>query len=909
MNKNFRNVLVIILAVFMAGLVGLFTADGFLGAVGGNTDIAEEPETDSQNTEQGQAVEIKEVKLPLQRTNGAEEELVFDVSKGNIRITEDKIIQGENEVTHNNKAITLNGSGNRVETVGYTGKIILNGVTLNNSLIISEGSDVTLELKKNTVSKISGKDGKKEEAATAGILVNQGGEFGIYDDEKYDNKVTITGSGTLEAYGNGGAGIGGQNNQKVKGSEASYKSVYSNAGTIHILGGNVFAKSENGAAAIGGGNHGDGGNILIGGDAVVTAEGSAAGIGSGLGSSDISDAKDKGPGYIHGGNITIEGNCEVNATGGWLAAGIGGGYCADSGYIVINGGNTNAYGNNLQKKTGEYNYQGGAGIGGGYQGHGNVVINRGIVNAEACSDNNNLNAAAGIGSGATANSAGARQTGTNKRCPDPLLKDTTVIINGGTITARGGNAGGAGIGAGIAAGDTGKYDENSKYICIVEINGGDIKAYGGASSRSDLLGGAGIGSGNNGFKLKEKYSSDTKLKIDINGGTIKATGGWGAAGIGSGADNNGPEKITIADKAAVTAFADGTKLAVDTYTFTREEGEAKADKAEAIDTNAPGVFQMTFIGSPDEEKTSEFEGLKTEIYKAGAAPKASEDGTIYYEDQVLKELQLPEGYRSAAVNLKDSTYLVKSTAGDKETWFQHNTRNAEELKGLENEEKAVYMSKNTGISDRFWLFPYTGSAEAVPVPEPEKPGAEKLYNLTIHYVYDNGETAAADFKGTFKKGQRYGPVNSPEITGYTPEYSYIVSDENGMPAEDVEITIVYTAVTTPAGNPDNGGGDNAVPAPGGGNNPAAPAAAAAPAPGGAAIQANAAGGIQLVPITDDEVPLAKGESGNHRCCIFHFLVMLLAVIVLAFYTRSMKKRQERINELKTELETEQLKRQ
>ena len=128
-----------------------------------------------------------------------------------------------------------------------------------------------------------------------------------------------------------------------------------------------------------------------------------------------------------------------------------------------------------------------------------------------------------------------------------------------------------------------------------------------------------------------------------------------------------------------------------------------------------------------------------------------------------------------------------------------------------------------------------------------------------------------------------------------------------MPAEDVEITIVYTAVAAPADNPDNGGGDNAVPAPEGGNNPAAPAAAAAPTPAGAAIQANAAGGIQLVPIADDEVPLAKGDPGNHRCCIFHFLVMLLAMIVLAFYTRSMKKRQERINELKTELETEQLK--
>ena len=97
-----------------------------------------------------------------------------------------------------------------------------------------------------------------------------------------------------------------------------------------------------------------------------------------------------------------------------------------------------------------------------------------------------------------------------------------IIINGGIITATGGDQRGAGIGS--------ISDDNLGYNSIT-INGGDITAIGGSD------GGAGIGTG------RKSNGGD----ITITGGTIKATGGMDAAGIGCGYNSYGVGKITITD--------------------------------------------------------------------------------------------------------------------------------------------------------------------------------------------------------------------------------------------------------------------------------------------------------------------------------------------------------------------------
>ena len=68
------------------------------------------------------------------------------------------------------------------------------------------------------------------------------------------------------------------------------------------------------------------------------------------------------------------------------------------------------------------------------------------------------------------------------------------------------------------------------------------------------------------------------------------------------------------------------------------------------------------------------------------------------------------------------------------------------------------------------------------------------------------------------------------------------------------------------------------------------------------------GGYDLTAIEEEDTPLADMELESHKCCIMHFLLMLIALIILGFYTRSRKKHQEKIHELREELELEKQKR-
>jgi len=97
-----------------------------------------------------------------------------------------------------------------------------------------------------------------------------------------------------------------------------------------------------------------------------------------------------------------------------------------------------------------------------------------------------------------------------------------ITINGGEITATG-----AGGGAGIGGCE-------DKGWSVININGGFITATGG--SRSDILGGAGIGSGSQSGKSLSVQETGT---INIKGGTVVAQGGYMGAGIGGGTNTAG----------------------------------------------------------------------------------------------------------------------------------------------------------------------------------------------------------------------------------------------------------------------------------------------------------------------------------------------------------------------------------
>jgi hypothetical protein len=61
----------------------------------------------------------------------------------------------------------------------------------------------------------------------------------------------------------------------------------------------------------------------------------------------------------------------------------------------------------------------------------------------------------------------------------------------------------------------------------------------------------------------------------------------------------------------------------------------------------------------------------------------------------------------------------------------------------------------------------------------------------------------------------------------------------------------------------------------------------------------------ITEIPEDLDPLGDVDLGDHSCCILHFLIMLVAMILLGFYTNDRKKRQAKIHELRRALKAEE----
>lgn len=244
---------------------------------------------------------------------------------------------------------------NENKTVKISGITHSNQGTVYGSAIkISGNSTVNLIFEGENI--LSG----NSEITSAGIEVKEGSTVNIYGID--GNNLTVTG-------GKYSAGIGG----------IGYGSVSANnpkSGNIFIYSGNITAIGGDKGAGIGSGYHSSASNIEIkGGNIIALGTGSGAGIGSGYGTSGGA-AEAAGVGFYNGGNITISGgtikaaayhinfdnfdpyNTETLYSEGYSnthAAGIGGGYGASSGVVIVEGdANVTAIG-----------ASGGAGIGSG----------------------------------------------------------------------------------------------------------------------------------------------------------------------------------------------------------------------------------------------------------------------------------------------------------------------------------------------------------------------------------------------------------------------------------------------------------------------------------------------------------------------------------------------------------------
>lgn len=73
---------------------------------------------------------------------------------------------------------------------------------------------------------------------------------------------------------------------------------------------------------------------------------------------------------------------------------------------------------------------------------------------------------------------------------------------------------------------------------------------------------------------------------------------------------------------------------------------------------------------------------------------------------------------------------------------------------------------------------------------------DRFYNLIIHYVYEDGTTAAETVVQKLAYGEQFDPVVTPGIAGYTPDLAMVECGENGMTA-DMETTVVYRVTPVP----------------------------------------------------------------------------------------------------------------
>ena len=402
----------------------------------------------------------------------------------------------------------------------------------------------------------------------------------------YNRTLTIMGGGSLNASSNGtGAGIGGSSNQAC--------------GHINIRGGIITATGGEGAAGIGGGRNGACGNITISGGN-VTATGSGDNYGAGIGGSYNGNC----------GDITITGGIVLATGATFFGVGIGGGGNASCGDITITSGVTSVTAdkgavapNSIGKGYGNEASCGTVTIGGtvywdgsSYQNGGNdyltldlctypenvinlatITANYTVPNGKTISGILGANVKISIAAGATVTLRDVTINGIYRddsylwagiNCEGNatlILKGTNKVkgfheyypgihvTEGSTLTIQGDGsltASSNGWGAGIGSGRHGFENSSSSSGFFVPC--GNINIQGGTITATGGTGAAGIGAA----------SRSSCGNITISGGTITATGGEYAAGIGSGSydyweiDNSSCGNITISG-AHVTATKGG----------------------------------------------------------------------------------------------------------------------------------------------------------------------------------------------------------------------------------------------------------------------------------------------------------------------------------------------------------------
>ena len=338
-----------------------------------------------------------------------------------------------------------------------------------------------------------------------------------------------------------------------------------------------------------------------------------------------------------------------------------------------------------------------------------------------------------------------------------------------------------------------------------------------------------------------------------------------------------------------------------TYTVTEDDlGKTLKNYAfaSAVDPTDPGE-EVTGEGETDGEETEErTPGLKVEktvisqpthngMFRRGDTVTyritVTNTGNVTLADVTLEDELIVTFPNTGGQDTRlDNGKLIKATLKPDDTW----TVECQYVITEEDEGKTVYnKAAATGADHEDNTAQDDATSEGIDV--------ERRYTLVIHYVHGvTGESLHADHRSMHYAGDTWRVV-SPTIDGFTTDAGAIRSPDEGMPAADLEFYVYYREVEDepveiPEEDPDEDPDEDPEPEPTEG-------------PQEYIVDPDT---YELVPIPEEETPLANVEAGEHTCCIMHFLLMLAAMTVLGFYTKSRKKHQARIFEMRRALAKE-----
>ena len=441
--------------------------------------------------------------------------------------------------------------------------------------------------------------------------------------------------------------------------------------------------------------------------------------------------------------------------------------------------------------------------------------------------------------------------------------------------------------------DSENPDPNYKGI---EINSPEDKVYNGTEQKwSPTV------TDKNGNALKEgtdyEVSYDTNDFVDVKTITVTITGKGNYTGTVTRVYNILAAPLIIRTEKAEKTY-DGKPLTNENMTIEGlKNGEVVVHKTTGSQTevgNSDNTYELDWKSKETTAKESNY--IIKEVSLGKLVVKETEDeivvtttgGTFTYDGQphgaTVEVSELPEGYtlQTAESDATATDVTTEAVTADADRLVIVNAAGVDVTANL----------KITRVTGEIVVNPATVTVTT--------PNASKVYDgtpLTAAGTITglvNGETVSFATTGTITNVGTATNSYSLVWDQTAKETNYTVSENLGT-----------LTVTAPANN-----NPSVTPTP-----PATPNPPATPSDNPSVLDRvvdtikDVAADVQEVFSSDDgDVPLANQNLDEHKCCILHFLIMLLTAILYGFFTHNMKKRQKKNFELREELDTELVKR-